>query len=189
MIDAVILFLALLTVVAQLAVLVIPGLAIGAGRWRAAARLHAALLADVAPQALALAWLVAVVATGGSLFLSEVAAFPPCILCWYQRIAMYPLVLVLGVAAWRRDPGVRPYAGPLVGVGLAIAGYHCLLQHAPSLSAVACDPRAPCTMDWIWEFGYVSIPLMAASAFALIGVLLWLAGRQEIDHRDESADG
>jgi disulfide bond formation protein DsbB len=180
MIRAVVLFLALLTVSAQAALAVAAGLALAARRWPAAARLGRALRDEAAPQALTLAWLVALVATAGSLFLSEVAHFVPCVLCWYQRIAMYPLAIVLGVAAWRHDAGVRAYALPLAVVGLLIAAYHTLLERFPSLDSGACDPAMPCTMTWIWELGYITIPVMAATAFALVAVLLEIACREEI---------
>ena len=128
--------------------------------------------------ALSLAWLIALTATLGSLYYSEVANYVPCKLCWYQRIAMYPLAIVLGIAALRRDLGVRRYVLPVVGVGAAISVWHYLLEHFPNLSGSAsCDPAAPCTVRWVWEFGFISIPFMALGGFASIAALL-LAARQ-----------
>lgn len=173
--PAVTLFLALLTVGAQLAVAVAVVLALTGRRWPAAARLRHGLAGVVAPQALQLAFLVALVATLGSLYLSEVAHFTPCVLCWYQRAAMYPLAVVLGLAAWRRDLAVRPYGLALAAVGLPISVYHYLLERFPALEAGTCDPDNPCTLLWVWRFHYISIPLMAASAFALVAVLLLVA--------------
>jgi disulfide bond formation protein DsbB len=166
---------ALLTVAAQLAV---AGsvVVVVASRWSpAAARLRASVAAVVGPQALGLAFLVALVATLGSLYLSEVAHFTPCTLCWYQRICMYPLAVVLGLAAWRRDLGVRPYALALTALGAPISAYHYLLERFPALESAACDPANPCSLVWVWRFHYVSIPLMAGSAFALVATLLLLA--------------
>lgn len=120
---------------------------------------------------------VALVATLGSLFLSEVVGFTPCVLCWYQRIAMYPLAVILGIAALRSDIGVRRYVVPLLGVGAALSTYHYLMQHFPELSASSCSASAPCTAAWVWEFGFVSIPFMALACFATIAWLL-LAGRE-----------
>ncbi|MHB8893193.1 MAG: disulfide bond formation protein B, partial [Candidatus Limnocylindrales bacterium] len=74
-----------------------------------------------------IAWAQALVATSGSLFLSEVLGYPPCVLCWYQRIAMYPLVAIIAVAILRRDARLHLYVLPLSLVGLAIALYHNLL--------------------------------------------------------------
>jgi len=173
--PAVTLFLALLTVAAQLAVAVAVVLA-QAGRWSpAAARLRHGLAAAVAPQALQLAFLVALGATLGSLYLSEVAHFTPCVLCWYQRAAMYPLAVVLGLAAWRRDLAVRPYGLALAAAGGTVSAYHYLLERFPALEAGTCDPDNPCTLLWVWRFHYISIPLMAGSAFALVALLLLVA--------------
>jgi disulfide bond formation protein DsbB len=126
--------------------------------------------------ALPLAWLVATVATAGSLYYSEVVGFEPCRLCWYQRIAMYPLVPLLGVAALRRDDAVRWYAGPLVAVGAAVAAYHAWLQAFPAEGGSAfCTLTVPCTTRHVWEFGFVSLPFMALTGFVTIGVLLLIA--------------
>jgi thiol-disulfide isomerase/thioredoxin len=169
------LFFALLAVAAQLALATLVVAALLARRWPAAARLRAALAA--APdETLRLAFVVALVATLGSLYLSEVAGLVPCTLCWFQRAAMYPLAVVLGVAAFRRDLAVRPYAIVLAGAGAAISTYHYLLERFPSLDAGACDPDNPCTLTWVWRFHYLSIPLMAGTAFALVAVLLLSTG-------------
>ena len=128
----------------------------------------------LAGQVLPLALLVAVVATVGSLYLSEVADFVPCNLCWYQRIAMYPQVLLLGIAWARRDDGIRAYALPLALVGAAISTFHILVERFPSLegSGGVCDPANPCTIRWVEELGFITIPTMALSAFVLIALLL-----------------
>ena len=126
----------------------------------------------LAPYALAGAWIVALLATLGSLYFSEIAHFEPCRLCWFQRIAMYPLVLILGIAAWRRDSGVHIYAVPLAIVGAAISGYHYLLEWFPSIDAGACTVGVPCTLVWFREFGFISLPYLALSAFLLVITLL-----------------
>ena len=123
--------------------------------------------------ALSLAWVAALVATLGSLYLSEIAHYPPCTLCWLQRIAMYPLVVVLGISAIRDDRDVRWYALPLAGIGAGLAFYHALVQRVPSLQqSTSCSADAPCNVMWLREFGFVSIPVMALGAFLLIAVLL-----------------
>jgi disulfide bond formation protein DsbB len=135
-----------------------------------------ALLDDlVGSSAMAGAFVVAVLATAGSLFFSEVAHFEPCRLCWYQRIAMYPLVVVLGLAVWRRDPGVRRYVIPLAGIGAVIAGYHYALEWFPALDTGACPATNPCTLVWFRALGFASLPYLALSAFLLIIALLWIA--------------
>ena len=169
-------FLALLTVAANVAVLGALVLGVGGRFSGGVARVRDEVGDAVRPLALPFAAVVALVATAGSLWLSEGADFVPCKLCWYQRIAMYPLVVLLGLAAWRRDAGVRVYAWSIAGIGAAISVYHYLLERFPSLeSGATCDPTAPCTLVWIWKFHYISIPFMALSAFALIAVLLTLA--------------
>src|SRR5690606_15894336 len=93
------------------------------------------VLEAVGPAALPVAALVAVVAMLGSLYYSEVADFPPCRLCWYRRIGMYPLAVVLPIAAWRRDRQVRWYALPLAVAGGAVSIYHILVERFPSLES------------------------------------------------------
>ena len=119
------------------------------------------------------AWIISFIATLGSLFFSEVMEFPPCILCWYQRIAMYPLVLVLLVGALREDMNARFYAYPLAITGWIIALYHCLLYYEfiPE-SASPCQEGVSCSAVFIDWFGFMSIPLLSLIAFSLILILL-----------------
>lgn len=161
-------FLALLAVVAALIAV------LGAVRRLAGARAPRALRLEelLTPRgALALAAMIAVVATAGSLTYSEAYGFVPCELCWYQRIAMYPLVVVLGVAAWRSDLAVRRYAAPLAAIGAALSIYHVLIQRG-LVGAGACDASAPCSVVWVRELGVVTIPGMALAGF--LGILALL---------------
>ena len=112
------------------------------------------------------------VATMSSLYLSEIAHLQPCMLCWYQRIAMYPLVVVLGVGFARGDAGVWRYALPLSIIGLVISSYHVMLQIRPSLELVPCTSGVPCSARLVAVYGFVSIPVMASSVFVLILALL-----------------
>ncbi|MCX8088759.1 MAG: disulfide bond formation protein B [Meiothermus ruber] len=120
---------------------------------------------------LAFAWLVALVATLGSLYYSEVRNFIPCTLCWYQRIAMYPLVLILGLATWRNDVHIRPYALTLSLVGLFWSSYHLLELWVPGLAPNVCKGPIPCNVEYIPSF---PIPLQAGIAFLLISLALFL---------------
>jgi len=133
------------------------------------------------------AWTVALVASAGSLYLSEVVGFVPCSLCWYQRIVMYPLVLVLGVAAVRGDAGAWRYAIPLPVVGVLIAAYHVTIQWRPTLDVGVCSAGASCTGRYLNVFGFVSIPVMAGAAFLLIMALLLLV--RSIERGDSEVDG
>ena len=119
------------------------------------------------------AWVVALVATLGSLYFSEVRHFVPCTLCWYQRILMYPLVVVLGVASWRLDASVRAYVLPLSILGMAVATFHYLEQTIPGFGVEAlCSTGVPCSGRYINWLGFVTIPFLALIAFTLITVLL-----------------
>jgi disulfide bond formation protein DsbB len=173
------LFYALLTIVANAAVLGALVLVVGARRSAAIATTLERVQSQLALHGTWMAWIVAVVAMTGSLFYSEVANFPPCTLCWYQRIAMYPLVAILYVGAALRDRSVRLYALPLVMVGGAISSYHYLLERFPNIGSSACEVTNPCTVLWVWRFHYISIPVMALSAFALILTLLLLTPRPQ----------
>ena len=130
-------------------------------------------LSDQELHPIAWAWFVALMATSGSLYFSDVVGFIPCLLCWYQRIAMYPIVFVLGIGLLQRDPTVWRFALPLPLVGLMISLYHVALQYRPSLEIVACGTGVPCSARYVAAFGFVSIPVMAAAAFLLIAVLLF----------------
>ena len=165
--DAVALLLALLTVASWAASAVLIAAHVSPGL---RARTHDALAGQILP----LAFLVAAVSMVGSLYLSEVADFVPCNLCWYQRIAMYPQVLLLGIAWYRRDEGIRAYVLPLAVIGACISTFHVLVERFPWIegSGGVCDPANPCTIKWIEELGFITIPTMALSAFVLIALLM-----------------
>lgn len=151
-----------------------------------AARLGGAISAEGVP----LAFIVAATATLGSLYFSEVAEFIPCRLCWFQRIAMYPLAVVLLVGAIRRDAGVRWYAGPLAAIGVFISGYHTLIEWRPELDTGTCQLSGPsCTAVWFREFGFVSLALMSLVGFLTILALLFVrfpTTMEEVDSNTES---
>ena len=180
------LFLALLAVVAEVVtfgVLALAGGSILPGSVGVSARRGlAAVRAEVGPHARWLAATVALVCTLGSLYFSEIAHFQPCRLCWYQRYCMYPLVPVLGAAhLWRARPWSRALvlAGMvLAGIGISISTWHVLLERFPSLeSSQTCDLSNPCSLIWVERLGYLTIPAMAWSGFALILTLLALDWR------------
>ncbi len=119
------------------------------------------------------AWALALLATLGSLFFSEVSQFIPCRLCWFQRIGMYPLSALLLIAALRRDTrGGAIYGLPLVAFGSIVAIYHIYIEYHPEAETAGCKIGAPCTTLWIDRLGYITIPALALTAFAGIGVLL-----------------
>jgi disulfide bond formation protein DsbB len=130
-------------------------------------------------RALWFAWLVATVATIGSLIYSEVIHFVPCRLCWFQRIFMYPLSIVLLVGAIRKELVAKFYALPLALLGLGISIWHYIIEVFPSLEGSACDPLNPCSARHVEVFGFISIPFMAGAGFTLIAVLLLFYVRPE----------
>jgi disulfide bond formation protein DsbB len=120
-----------------------------------------------------LVWIAALVATVGSLFFSEVMQLPPCVLCWYQRIAMYPLVLIVGVGIVLRDPKIKFYALPLALVGLLISIYHNLLYYGIIPESITpCTQGISCTTVQLEWLGFITIPLMALTAFVIISACL-----------------
>ena len=122
-----------------------------------------------------LAWAIALVATVGSLFFSEVMGLPPCVLCWYQRIAMYPLVVVIGSGIVLRDPRMKSYALPLCLAGLAVSIYHNLLYYGVLPESIApCAQGISCTTQQIVWLGFITIPLMALAAFIAVAACLLL---------------
>ena len=121
------------------------------------------------------AWLVASVATLGSLFFSEIMGHAPCVLCWYQRIAMYPLVLILPAGMFPFDTKLVRYALPLSLAGLLFAIFHLLLVAGLIPESIKpCIQGIPCTEVQIVWFGFVTIPLLSAVSFLTISTLLVL---------------
>lgn len=122
------------------------------------------------------AWLLALLATAGALFLGEVMGKEPCLLCWYQRIAMFPLVLVLGVGLFTSDVHSVRYALPLAGVGWGISAYHLLVFFGVvSEGLVPCGKGSSCVDADVQVAGGVPIPLLSLAAFTGIVVALWAA--------------
>lgn len=125
------------------------------------------------------AWLIAAVAMLGSLFFSDVMGFAPCVLCWYQRICIYPLVLIFGVGLFSFDAGVVKYSLPLAVAGWLIALYHTLLYWGIIPKSIQpCSEGVPCDEKYIELFGFLSIPFMSFLAFTAIIVLLILLKRR-----------
>ncbi|PKO59811.1 MAG: disulfide bond formation protein B [Betaproteobacteria bacterium HGW-Betaproteobacteria-18] len=119
------------------------------------------------------AWLIATLATLGALFMSEIMGFAPCVLCWWQRIFMFPLVLILALGLFPFDPKVLRYALPLAAIGLLVAGFHVLLTMGIIPEALApCRQGIPCKTIQVEWFGFMTIPLLSFLAFLSINGLL-----------------
>ena len=133
------------------------------------------ILERAANNALVLSWLISLLATAGSLIFQYVLSYEPCMLCWYQRITMYPLVIVLGIAAYRNDGTIRPYVLPLAIIGLVLAIYQYLEQMVPGIARIApCTVGVPCSSRDINLLGFITFPLLSLCAFAVITFLLSL---------------
>ncbi len=121
------------------------------------------------------AWLIALFSMVGSLFFSEVMELPPCVLCWYQRIAVYPLVLIIGIGIILRDLRMKTYSLPFAVIGLAISVYHNLLYYGFIPEAITpCTEGVPCNAVQIELLGFITIPLMGLISFIMLTLCLMI---------------
>jgi disulfide bond formation protein DsbB len=122
-----------------------------------------------------LAWVVSLVAVCGSLFFSDIMLFEPCKLCWFQRIFMYPLAILLGIACYKNDRRLAPYLLPFSIIGGCISLVHYAEQKIPALAKMLpCTVGIPCNGQYINWLGFITIPFLALIAFLLISCCLWL---------------
>lgn len=126
---------------------------------------------------LALSWVVALTSFLGALFFSEVMKLAPCALCWYQRIAMFPLVLILGIGAFAQDRTCIRYALPLATAGWVIAGYHLLLSEGLIPKDLQPCGQGTSCVEVTLKYGFVTIPMLSLTAFSLVLLLLVAARR------------
>jgi disulfide bond formation protein DsbB len=128
------------------------------------------------------------IAMCGSLFFSEVLGWQPCVLCWYQRILMYPLAILLAIGIIRRDRGLHVYVLPFSIAGIGVSLYHYLLIKTDWFPPPACAVDVPCTVDYVNWFGFINIPFLALAAFLIITcMMLVFAWLQPLTSTD--ADG
>ncbi|TYR73228.1 disulfide bond formation protein B [Rossellomorea vietnamensis] len=115
------------------------------------------------------AFAAALIAMLGSLYFSEIKQYEPCVLCWYQRIIMYPMAVILGIAAVKKDAFIAIYTLVLSGIGILTSLYHYSLQKVDFLynTAPSCG-RVPCTGEYINWLGFITIPFLALTAFIVI---------------------
>lgn len=138
-------------------------------------RVFSSVVSFVRVRAVSLSFLVLFASFIGSLYYSEIAGFPACVLCWYQRILLYPQLLMFGVALWKEKSDVFPYTNILSVVGLCVALYNVAVQTFQSVSAI-CEPGGvlvSCLEKYVEGFGYITIPVMSATAFALLLLIGW----------------
>lgn len=129
---------------------------------------------------LLLIWGQAFIALAGSLFYSEVMGYIPCELCWFQRILMYPLVIIYGAALFKKDFSIALPGLILSGIGMFVSIYHYLVQKLPALEEAggACG-LVPCNVTYVNYFGFITIPFMAGIAFIVIFVLHLILLKQQ----------
>lgn len=124
-------------------------------------------------------WLIASVSTLGSLFFSEILDFPPCVLCWYQRICLFPLVVIFLAGLFPFDKSVVKYAFPLIVIGWLISVYHNLLYTGIIPESIQpCDETLSCTDVHLGLFGFITIPMLSFVAFSAMAALLILLHRR-----------
>ncbi len=125
------------------------------------------------------AWFAAIVATIGSLYFSEIRGFIPCELCWYQRILMYPLAIILGLGFYKKDANVSLYALPFSILGMGLALLHYLHQKTDWFKqAIQCTQGVPCSGQYINWLGFITIPLLSFAAFTFITICILLLKRE-----------
>jgi disulfide bond formation protein DsbB len=129
-------------------------------------------------------WFAATIAIASlviSLWYSEIVGLLPCTLCWFIRTMMYPLAFILPIAAWRRDAEVWRYVLPLTAVGTLIGGYQHLLQMGTVSGSVchALSGTVDCAKRYIFEFGYITFPLLGFTACVAIAWLVWVTRARE----------
>ncbi len=123
--------------------------------------------------ALFFAWLIALVSVLGSLYFSELVKHEPCQLCWFQRICIFPLVIILGIASWKNFFGIVPYVLPLVVIGLGFALYQIAIQEIPGWHPIdLCGAGPSCLEKYPIGLGFITIPMLSALALTLQLVLL-----------------
>lgn len=132
------------------------------------------IINKLAKYALYIAFIQAWLATLGSLFYSQIIGLTPCVLCWYQRILMYPLVILFTVAIIRKDKNIPYYVLPMTIIGSLIAAYQYLLQMTPlgAVELTKCDLTNPCSKIDAIYLGFITIPLMSLAAFFLISIMM-----------------
>lgn len=133
-----------------------------------------------------ISWLTSTVATLGSLYFSEIRGFIPCELCWYQRILMYPIVLILGISIFQNDFSSKKFVLPMAIIGWFISLYHYLIQKVPGFAEIKpCINGIPCNTEYIDWLGYITIPLLSCASFTIIIVSLVFI-KNPLSHYDES---
>src|SRR3954452_7905929 len=176
MTDTVATGLAALAVLLQVLLAALAVLALAATVSRPARKLLVEVRETLLGGELWIAWVIALTAMLGSLYFSEIAHFEPCRLCWFQRVCMYPLAVLLFGMALRRDArNALLYAMPMAVIGAGVSIYQEYIIYHPEAETAGCKQGVSCAVVWIEKFGYIQIPTLALTAFLSIAALLALA--------------
>ncbi len=168
--STIITFLSVLTIIGNALILLLLGLLI---YQKTASKISVRLMQFIGRWGLAAAFITAAMAMAGSLYFSEIALFAPCKLCWLQRICMYPLVVIFGLAILKKHRHVSIYGITLAAIGSLLAAYHYYLQvFAPSSEVCSVNDLVPCSEKVSLHFGYITFPMMSLTAFILIILFL-----------------
>lgn len=127
-----------------------------------------------------LAWVISCCILLGSLYFSEVKHFTPCSLCWYQRIALFPLVILLGIAVYKNETSIVCYAYPFPCFATLISGYQILMQEFPSFAPIhVCsqDTIGSCFIKEPISLGFITLPMLAFTSSCAIWFCLWMASK------------
>jgi len=140
--------------------------------------LRNAVMDIITPNARIMAFTVALFSMAGSLFYSEIAKYPPCVLCWWQRIFAYPQVLLIAMGIMKDDKHVADYSMAMSVAGFAVSAYQYYIQ-VGGHQLFRCDANggASCVTRFPLEFGYVRLPMMGMTAFAALFILMWMTKR------------
>lgn len=131
----------------------------------------------VAKKGILIGFVVALGAMLTSLYYSEIVGYEPCVLCWYQRIFLYPEALILGVALYKREASIRLYSLVLSALGGLIALYHVFLEQGIT-AGIPCPATGPsCLTRYVFEYGFVTIPVMSLTAFILIFLAVYFSAK------------
>jgi len=137
-----------------------------------------ALLGFVRRYALAIGFVIAVGAVVGSLYYSDIVGYEPCSLCWWQRVFIYPQMVLFAIALWRKDKNIFDYTLALSIIGGIIALYHSYIQYGGSPLFECGVEAVSCAKRFVYAFDYITIPLMSLSTLAVLGLVSFL-GRQK----------
>lgn len=140
------------------------------------------VIAWLGARALAIGFLISTGAAAGSLIYAQVVGYPACILCWIQRIFMYPQLLLFGLALWRKERSIMPYAFLLSLFGIAVATYQwvkdmLLVYSHTTIPCPAVSGLPSCDKIYVLEMGYITIPMIALNAFILLAIAMWAGMR------------